>query len=56
MDHVTTSVDPSWWRPIGMHGSASLKVDFTGVEIEQHPRRAEASGVPEALVCVSRRG
>jgi len=35
MDRVTTRTDPSWWRPIGMHGSASFKVDFGGVEIEQ---------------------
>ena len=35
MDAVTTQIDPSWWRPIGMHGSASFKVDFSGVEIRQ---------------------
>ena len=35
MDRVTTQTDPSWWRPIGMYGSASFKVDFTGVEIGQ---------------------
>jgi alkylation response protein AidB-like acyl-CoA dehydrogenase len=35
MDQVTTRTDPSWWRPIGMYGSASFKVDFTGVEIGQ---------------------
>lgn len=35
MDAVTTHTDPSWWRPIGMHGSASFKVDFSGVEIGQ---------------------
>jgi alkylation response protein AidB-like acyl-CoA dehydrogenase len=33
IDRVTTRTDPSWWRPIGMRGSASFKVDFTGVEI-----------------------
>jgi alkylation response protein AidB-like acyl-CoA dehydrogenase len=33
MDCVVTRSDPAWWRPIGMHGSASFKVDFTGVEI-----------------------
>ena len=33
MDQVTTSIDPSWWRPMGMYGSGSFKVDFTGVEI-----------------------
>ena len=35
MDRVTTQTDSSWWRPIGMHGSASFKVDFGGVEIRQ---------------------
>ena len=35
MDRVTTRIDPSWWRPIGMHGSASFKVDVSGVEIGQ---------------------
>ena len=35
LDQVTTHTDPSWWRPIGMYGSASFKVDFSGVEIEQ---------------------
>lgn len=34
MDEVTVSVDPSWWRPIGMRASASYKVDFSGVEID----------------------
>lgn len=33
MDRVATRADPSWWQPIGMHGSASFKVDFGGVEI-----------------------
>ena len=35
MDQLTAHVDPSWWRPIGMYGSASFKVDFTGIEIGQ---------------------
>jgi alkylation response protein AidB-like acyl-CoA dehydrogenase len=35
MDRVTTRTDASWWRPIGMYGSASFKVDFTGIEIGQ---------------------
>jgi alkylation response protein AidB-like acyl-CoA dehydrogenase len=35
MDRVTTTTDPTWWRPIGMYGSASFKVDFAGVEIGQ---------------------
>ena len=33
MDQVTTRTDSSWWRPMGMYGSGSFKVDFTGVEI-----------------------
>jgi alkylation response protein AidB-like acyl-CoA dehydrogenase len=33
MDGVTTKIDPSWWQPIGMFGSASFKVDFSGVEV-----------------------
>lgn len=33
MDRVLTTIDPSWWRPIGMHASASFRVDFGGVEI-----------------------
>lgn len=33
MDEVKTSCDPSWWQPPGMKGTASYKIDFTGVEI-----------------------
>jgi alkylation response protein AidB-like acyl-CoA dehydrogenase len=33
MDQVETSTDPSWWRPMGMYGSASFRVDFSGVEV-----------------------
>jgi alkylation response protein AidB-like acyl-CoA dehydrogenase len=33
MDQVATQTDASWWRPMGMYGSASFKVDFSGVEI-----------------------
>jgi alkylation response protein AidB-like acyl-CoA dehydrogenase len=35
MDRVATHTDDAWWRPIGMYGSASFKVDFTGVELSQ---------------------
>ncbi len=42
IDRVETLADPSWWRPIGMRGSASFKVDFTGVEIG----RDDLLGVP----------
>jgi alkylation response protein AidB-like acyl-CoA dehydrogenase len=35
MDRIVTRIDPSWWRPFGMNGSASFKVDFSGVEIGQ---------------------
>lgn len=42
MDQVETRIDPSWWRPIGMYGSASFKVDFTGVEVDQD----QVIGVP----------
>ena len=26
-------VDTSWWRPLGMHASASHRIDFTGLEV-----------------------
>ena len=35
LDEVATSADASWWRPMGMYGSASFKVDVSGVEIGQ---------------------
>ncbi len=35
MDRVSVDVDPSWWKPIGMRASASYKVDFTGVELDE---------------------
>jgi alkylation response protein AidB-like acyl-CoA dehydrogenase len=34
MDSVPVSIDPSWWRPSGMHASTSYKVDFTDVELQ----------------------
>ncbi|MEH2138441.1 acyl-CoA dehydrogenase family protein [Nostoc sp.] len=35
MDEVTTISDPAWWQPAGMRATASYKVDFNGVELEQ---------------------
>lgn len=34
LDRVTTSVDPSAWRPLGMHASNSYRVNFDAVELE----------------------
>lgn len=34
MDEVCTITDPSWWQPSGMRASASYKVDFSGVELD----------------------
>jgi alkylation response protein AidB-like acyl-CoA dehydrogenase len=47
MDQVTTQTDPSWWRPMGMYGSASFKVDFSGVEIGTDA----LIGPPDAYQC-----
>jgi alkylation response protein AidB-like acyl-CoA dehydrogenase len=33
MDEVSTTIDPSWWQPLGMRASASYRVDFSSVEI-----------------------
>jgi alkylation response protein AidB-like acyl-CoA dehydrogenase len=35
LDRVITSVDPSAWRPLGMHASNSYRIDFAGVELER---------------------
>jgi alkylation response protein AidB-like acyl-CoA dehydrogenase len=35
MDEVETISDPSWWQPAGMRATASYKVDFTGVVLEE---------------------
>lgn len=35
MDEVTTDSDPAWWQPSGMRATASYKVDFSGVELDQ---------------------
>lgn len=35
MDEVPTISDPSWWQPSGMRATASYKVDFSGVELDQ---------------------
>lgn len=29
------TADPSFWKPLGMRASASFKMDFTGIEIEE---------------------
>jgi alkylation response protein AidB-like acyl-CoA dehydrogenase len=34
MERVRATIDPSWWRPIGMRASASYRVDFSDVIIE----------------------
>lgn len=33
MERVRTVTDPSWWQPLGMKGTDSFRVDFTGVEL-----------------------
>ena len=35
MERVKTVSDPSWWQPAGMRATASCKVDFTGVILDQ---------------------
>ncbi len=35
MDEVATISDPSWWQPAGMRATASFKVDFTGVILDE---------------------
>jgi alkylation response protein AidB-like acyl-CoA dehydrogenase len=35
MEAVETVSDPNWWRPMGMRATASYKVDFTGVVLDQ---------------------
>lgn len=34
MEAVATVSDPAWWQPSGMRATASLKVDFSGVELD----------------------
>jgi alkylation response protein AidB-like acyl-CoA dehydrogenase len=34
-EQVSTGLDTSWWKPIGMRSSATFKIDFTGVELTQ---------------------
>jgi alkylation response protein AidB-like acyl-CoA dehydrogenase len=36
MDEVDTVSDPSWWQTAGMRATASYKVDFTGVVLEEN--------------------
>ena len=33
LEAVETTVDPTWWRPLGMRATRSFRVDFTGVEL-----------------------
>lgn len=33
MDEVKTISNPDWWQPLGMRATASYKIDFTGVEL-----------------------
>lgn len=33
MERVRTATDASWWQPLGMKGTDSFRVDFTGVEL-----------------------
>jgi alkylation response protein AidB-like acyl-CoA dehydrogenase len=35
MDEVQTISDPTWWQPAGMRATASYKVDFTGVVLDE---------------------
>lgn len=35
MEQVATVSDPTWWQPAGMRGTASLKIDFSGVELDE---------------------
>lgn len=35
MEDVTTVSDPNWWQPSGMRATASYKVDFSGVEVDE---------------------
>ena len=42
MEDVRTQVDPSAWRPLGMHGSDSFSIDFEGVRLSQ----ADLIGAP----------
>ena len=33
MDQLTPRIDASWWNPLGMEGSVSAAIDFTGIEL-----------------------
>lgn len=35
MEEVATVSDPTWWQPAGMRATASFKVNFSGVELDQ---------------------
>jgi len=33
LEQVVTCRQPNWWQPMGMKATASIKIDFTGVEL-----------------------
>ncbi len=35
MEQVATVSHPTWWQPAGMRGTASFKIDFSGVELNE---------------------
>ncbi len=35
MDEVATVSDANWWQPMGMRATASYKIDFSGVELDE---------------------
>ncbi|MBA3921232.1 MAG: acyl-CoA dehydrogenase family protein [Nostocaceae cyanobacterium] len=35
MEQVATVSDPTWWQPAGMRGTASYKIDFSNVELDE---------------------
>ncbi len=35
MDEVATVSDANWWEPMGMRATASYKIDFSGVELDE---------------------
>jgi len=35
MDRVATNIDPNWWQPAGMRATASFKVDFTDIILDE---------------------
>lgn len=44
MERVAASdIDASWWKPLGMRATASYKINFTGVELDEN----DLLGAPE---------